>query len=124
MGSSGWTAYISRKTEKPAEKTARLIFQKALDPRATWVRRCAGSRGAKGSEPFAPGEPGEPANPSIHACPSRQRFNVGMKLCIISLAVDGLTNVWRTTNSAHFSIMASSVIAGSVKCPSSKQKWQ
>src|ERR1044071_4813681 len=27
MGSSGCTAYIRRKTEKPAEKTARLIFQ-------------------------------------------------------------------------------------------------
>src|SRR5882672_6983296 len=44
IGSSGCTAYISRKTEKPAEKTARLIFQKARDPRATWVRGCAGSR--------------------------------------------------------------------------------
>src|SRR5258705_6529019 len=37
-GSSGCTAYISRKTEKPAEKTARLIFQNAFVPRATWVR--------------------------------------------------------------------------------------
>src|SRR5690242_5829980 len=36
-GSSGWTAYINRKTENPAEKTARLIFQKARLPRATPV---------------------------------------------------------------------------------------
>src|SRR5712691_1637993 len=43
MGSSGCTAYISRKTENPAEKTARLIFQKARDPRATCVRGCVGS---------------------------------------------------------------------------------
>src|SRR6185436_49335 len=42
IGSSGCTAYIRRKTEKPAEKTARLIFQKARDPRATWVRGLAG----------------------------------------------------------------------------------
>src|SRR2546423_14972412 len=32
MGSSGCPAYISRKTEKPAEKAARLIFHKALEP--------------------------------------------------------------------------------------------
>src|SRR5258705_11542651 len=43
MGSSGCTAYIRRKTEKPAEKNARLIFQNARDPRATWVRGFAGS---------------------------------------------------------------------------------
>src|SRR6267142_165550 len=53
IGSSGCTAYISRKTEKPAEKTARLIFQKALDPRATWLRWFGGSgfgvRGFAGS---------------------------------------------------------------------------
>src|SRR6267142_2658153 len=53
MGSSGCTAYISRKTEKPAEKTARLIFQKALEPRATWLRWFGGSgfgvRGFAGS---------------------------------------------------------------------------
>src|SRR5258705_4340659 len=43
IGSSGCTAYISRKTEKPAEKTAKLIFQKAFEPRATSVRGFAGS---------------------------------------------------------------------------------
>src|ERR1051325_2601497 len=40
-GSSGWTAYINRKTENPAEKHARLIFQKARLPRATPVTSAA-----------------------------------------------------------------------------------
>src|SRR6266566_4183971 len=44
IGSSGWTAYICRKAAEPAEKTARLIFQKAREPRPTWVRGFAGSR--------------------------------------------------------------------------------
>src|SRR5262245_27611734 len=43
IGSNGCTAYISRKTENPAEKTARLIFQNAVVPRATWVRWFGGS---------------------------------------------------------------------------------
>ena len=43
IGNSGWTAYISRNTENPAENTARLIFQKAGEPRETWVRWFAGS---------------------------------------------------------------------------------
>src|SRR5207253_10521312 len=60
IGSSGCTAYISRKTEKPAEKTARLIFQKEGWPRATWVRgsrvrRFAGS-GMRGFNGFAGAE--------------------------------------------------------------------
>src|SRR5438132_10777164 len=42
IGSSGCTAYIRRKTEKPAENTARLIFQKAAEPRLT----CDGCDGA------------------------------------------------------------------------------
>src|SRR5438132_14255886 len=44
IGSSGCTAYIRRKTEKPAENTARLIFQKAAEPRLT----CDGRDGATG----------------------------------------------------------------------------
>jgi hypothetical protein len=55
IGSSGWTAYISRKTEKPAEKTARLIFQNAREPRLTWVRGFEGSR-VRGCKDSAPGE--------------------------------------------------------------------
>src|SRR5712691_5941457 len=55
IGSSGWTAYISRKTEKPAEKTARLIFQKAREPRPTWVRGFGGSL-VRGFKESAPGE--------------------------------------------------------------------
>src|SRR5947209_6121096 len=45
IGSSGCTAYIRRKTEKPAENTARLIFQKAAEPRLT----CDGCDGCDGA---------------------------------------------------------------------------
>ena len=61
IGSSGCTAYIRRKTEKPAEKTARLIFQNAREPRLTGSRfevrrsRVRGVRGCSqaGGETYA-----------------------------------------------------------------------
>src|SRR4030095_4980970 len=42
IGSRGCTAYITRKTENPAEKTARLTFQKAREPRVTCVTSAVG----------------------------------------------------------------------------------